>query len=267
MSRLSRWLRTVGRVPWHDVLAPMIATAPGIGVLRAQASNPMEHIYYSLDDRRAAKWHHYLEIYERHFARFRGQPVRLLEIGIDQGGSLQMWRRYFGERAVLHGLDINPLCRTIDDPGVVVHIGNQSDSLVLENIVQAMGGLDILIDDGSHKPRDQIKTFETLFPKISAEGIYLCEDVHTSYWRQFGGGLRRRGTFVEYSKRLLDRMHAWYSDSVWKQDDDRFPYQVRGIFFYDSVVVIEKHQKEQPFVVQVGRRGLNEPRPSLQHTS
>ncbi len=253
MSRLSKWLRTRGRIPWHEIAGKLSANAPELGTLRTQAANPMEQAYYSHDDLPASKWHHYLEIYDRHFSRFRGKPVRVLEVGVAGGGSLQIWRKYFGEQAVIHGLDIDPKCAAIKSPGIVIHIGGQDDGPLLNKIVGEMGGLDIVIDDGSHQAPHQIKTFETLFPRLAADGVYLCEDVHTAYWRDFGGGLRNPGSFMEYAKRLLDRLHSWYFERTKERTDDRFPYQVRGISFYDSVIVVEKQQKQHPFVRMSGR--------------
>lgn len=210
----------------------------------AASENPVESAYYSQADRVSHKWHHYLSVYDRHLSRFRDRPVRLLEIGIHDGGSLQMWRRYLGPRATIHALDINPKCAEIDDPDLNIHIGSQADEALLHSIVDAMGGVDVVIDDGSHVWWHQIATFEALYDKISDDGVYICEDTHTSYWPEYRGE-GRDVSFLDYTRTLADALHAWYA-----LDEDRpdtaFARQTRGIMIYDSQVVFEKERRPPP---------------------
>ena len=101
----------------------------------ARTSNPLEALYYSHRARLAYKWHHYLELYDRHLSRFRGRPVRILELGIFSGGSLQIWKSYFGEHAAIHGVDIDPSCAQFVEERIVPHIGSQSDAAFLKHLV------------------------------------------------------------------------------------------------------------------------------------
>lgn len=122
--------------------------------------------------RRIDKWHHYFHIYDRHFGRFRGKRVRVLEIGVDHGGSLQLWKRYFGHDASIVGLDIDPCCAQYEEDQIQVRIGNQSDVALLKSL----GDFDIVIDDGSHILQDQEASLQTLWPKTRS--VYLIEDCH-----------------------------------------------------------------------------------------
>lgn len=122
--------------------------------------------------RRIDKWQHYFSIYDRHFERFRGKRVRVLEIGVDHGGSLQLWKRYFGSDAKIVGLDIDPRCAAYAEDHIDIHIGNQADIALL----LSLGSFDIVIDDGSHRLQDQMASFEALWPYT--RGIYLIEDCH-----------------------------------------------------------------------------------------
>jgi cephalosporin hydroxylase len=122
--------------------------------------------------RRIDKWQHYFEIYDRHFERFRGKRIRVLEIGIDHGGSLQVWKSYFGQDAQIVGLDIDPRCAAYAEDQISVHIGNQSDV----GLLKSLGKFDIVIDDGSHRLQDQLASFETLWPQTRS--VYLIEDCH-----------------------------------------------------------------------------------------
>ena len=209
---------------------------------------------YALENERRLlfKWQHYFDIYDRHFARFRGTDVHVLEFGVFQGGSLQMWKDYFGPQSQLFGVDINPECRRLEEDQVRIFTGNQEDRRFLKSLAKEIPRIDILIDDGGHTMRQQIATFEELFPHISPNGIYLCEDLHTSYWRQWGGGFRRRGTFVEYSKQCIDWLNAWHSRQPSRLPVTQFTRSVDSLHYYDSVLVIEKLPRKKPFVVRSG---------------
>ena len=122
--------------------------------------------------RRLDKWQHYFAVYDRHLDRFRGKPVRVLEIGVDHGGSLQLWKHYFGHTARIVGLDIDPRCAAYEEEQIQVKIGNQSDT----SLLKSLGSFDIVIDDGSHRLQDQLASFEALWP--TTRGIYLIEDCH-----------------------------------------------------------------------------------------
>ncbi|SFL48484.1 class I SAM-dependent methyltransferase [Methylorubrum salsuginis] len=244
---------------WQDALNPY-GDRFDPAVERARATNPAEAAFFAQDDRIATKWHHYLEIYDRHLSRYRGKPVRVLELGVYQGGSLQMWRRYFGPEAVIHGLDINGGCRQIEDeqPDLRLHLGSQADQALLKRIVEEMGGIDVVIDDAGHVSPEQILSFETLYPLMAPDGVYIVEDLHASYWPEFGGGLRAPGAFMEYAKHLLDRLHARY---VLEPEpftrDPGFADATHGIAFYDSMVVFERRRKPSPRSLTVGRRTLS----------
>jgi hypothetical protein len=207
--------------------------------------NDLEKYFEANQQRLIHKWMHYFEVYDRHFARFRGTDVHIVEFGVSQGGSLQMWKDYFGPRSKIYGVDINPHCKALEEDGVKIFIGDQENRTFLKSLAASIPCIDILIDDGGHTMRQQIATFEELFGHISGNGVYLCEDLHTSYGKDWGGGYRRRGTFIEYSKRFIDRIHAWHSKSRALKVDD-FTRAAHSLHYYDSILVIEKRRVEQP---------------------
>ncbi len=123
--------------------------------------------------RQIDKWEHYFPIYERHFEKYRFQSPRVLEIGIDHGGSLQMWKSYFGDGAEIIGVD----CKSytlFDEPQITTYTFDQQDPALA-----ALGPFDIVIDDGSHETNHQTISFENLWPRC--QGVYLIEDCHNSY--------------------------------------------------------------------------------------
>jgi hypothetical protein len=149
-------------------------------------------IRYGVD--KSSQVHNYTRAYERHFGHLRSQPVRLLEIGVGGGGSLQMWRDYF-PRGTVYGLDVKD-CRPPQAANIRVFQGSQDDEAALERLAAETGPLDIIIDDGSHLWSDQITAFKTLYPHVSPGGFYVIEDLHTSYWDTYRRGAERTVWFL-----------------------------------------------------------------------
>ena len=209
--------------------------------------------YFNQNTRRVIdKWEHYFEIYDRHFARYRGTAVNMLEIGVYRGGSLQMWKEYFGPKARIWGVDVDPQCKAFEEEQISILIGDQEDRGFLRSIVAATPRFDIVLDDGGHSMKQQIHTFEELFGHITDDGVYLCEDLHTSYRTAWGGKYKGRGTFIEYSKNLIDQLNAWHSKVPWyskrqrRPRVDTFTRTAHSLHYYDSVLVIEKRAMQQP---------------------
>jgi cephalosporin hydroxylase len=197
----------------------------------------------------AYKWLHYLPIYNDLLESYVGTRVKMLEIGVYQGGSLALWRRYFGERATIFGVDIDPDCAAFDGQYGQVRLGSQDDPAFLRRVVKEMGGVDVVLDDGSHIARHQRASFEAVFPLLSDGGLYIIEDLHTAYWWDYGGGLRRRGSAIEFLKARIDDMHAHY----FKPGSDRRPRSdIESIQFFDSIAVVKKKKQLPRFNVKVG---------------
>jgi hypothetical protein len=216
----------------------------------------LEQYFSRNTGRQIHKWMHYFEIYERHFSRFRGTRVHLVEFGVDQGGSLQMWKHYFGPECRIFGVDINPQCRQAEEERIEILIGDQGDRQFLRSLKTRIPQIDILIDDGGHTMKQQIATYEELFPHVDANGVYVCEDLHTSYWPDWGGGLQKRGTFVEYSKRFIDELHGWHFRRRGRAAITALTRTAHSLHYYDSVLVIEKRPIEQPRRQQTGTAAI-----------
>lgn len=196
------------------------------------------------------KWHHYIPIYDRYFSRFRGTPVRFLELGVFKGGSLAMWRKYLGPDAIIYGIDLNPECAQYDGRNGSVRIGSQSDPEFLKSVVEEMGGVDVVLDDGSHlMPHIKI-SLNVLFPKLSEGGVYFIEDLHTAYWKNFGGGYSSAGNFFQYVRELTDDMHRWHHLKPMKHPE--IAESCSAIHVHDSIVVLEKAKVFPPRHSQVG---------------
>src|SRR5690606_38439568 len=81
-------------------------------------------VYLEHRGRTAHKWVHYLNLYERYLSQFRDREPVVLEIGVSDGGSLEIWREFFGPTATICGIDVNPHCAQVVDPPNLVRIGS-----------------------------------------------------------------------------------------------------------------------------------------------
>jgi hypothetical protein len=198
------------------------------------------------------KWIHYFDIYEKHFNYYANKPIVMFEIGVFEGGSLDMWKDYFGPDSIIVGIDINPDCVKNNDPdrGVFVEIGNQSDVNFLQSVIDKYGRPDIVLDDGSHIMHDLINTFNYLYYQTKENGVYLVEDLHTCYWTDFGGGLRNPNSFMEFTKNKIDELNANYTRGELEISD--FTKQTQSISIYDSIVAFERRPQQKKFHIQTG---------------
>lgn len=184
------------------------------------------------------KWVHYFDIYERHFEKFRDQEPVVLEIGVSGGGSLEMWKEYFGKNSKIIGVDINPKCKMHETNGVEIFIGSQDDENLLKEILNKYPKIDIVIDDGSHISRHIKATFDFLYNKISQTGVYFIEDLHANYWSDWEGGYKKQDTFIEYIKDKIDELNAVHTRGA--IGPTLFTATTNSINIYDSVIVLEK---------------------------
>jgi cephalosporin hydroxylase len=217
------------------------ATAAALG---RQSSGEIARLFFAHRGRPIRKWVHYFGVYEGYLEKYRNKPITMLEIGVSGGGSLELWREYFGPDARIFGIDIDPECAHRVSPPNQVRIGSQDDPKFLESVIAEMGVPDIILDDGSHVASHQIASFRVLFPHLKDGGLYIVEDVHTAYWPEFYDlTLWRTRTFIKYVHRLIDDMHGWYHFRSKKTDAMR---EISAIHVHDSIVVIEKNRRARP---------------------
>jgi hypothetical protein len=209
-------------------------------------------------DTNVHKWHHYFDIYTRHFEAYRAAPIRMLEIGVFRGGSLRMWKKFFHPDSVIVGIDIDKNCQQYEvaDSQVYVRIGSQADPDFLAKVNDEFGPFDIILDDGSHKTYHQLISFASLFrDALKDGGCYMVEDMHTNYWTSH---VDTPKSFIELSKEMIDRLHEPYlghkeihfrhghPDAVSELALSYLGANLRGIAFYDSIIVFDKKAKSLP---------------------
>lgn len=197
--------------------------------------------------------HGYTKVYGRFLRPYKFRPVRLLEIGVgghgptEGGASLRMWKNYFpfGKIYALDLYDKSPL----QEPGIRIFQGSQSDPDALRRVTDESGDLDIIIDDGSHQNEHVIQTFEQLFPRLKDSGLYFVEDAHASYWPRYGVSsqeLTTAPTLMNYFKHKADSIHfpEWILEVP--RAPDFYERHVVGLHFYRGLIVIEKGDNSRP---------------------
>jgi hypothetical protein len=122
--------------------------------------------------------------------------------------ALGMWQRYFGPLARVVGIDIDPVCKAHEAPGVFVRTGDQSDERFLASVIEEFGIPDIALDDGSHRMEHMAKSFLFLYPQMPKNGVYVVEDLHAAYWEEYGGGASKPDSFINLAKNFIDRLNA-----------------------------------------------------------
>lgn len=154
----------------------------------------------------ADKWEGYLPVYDRLFAELRDKCSRLLEIGINAGGSLEVYAKYFSSAEVVAGIDINQNCAKIqfNDPRIALFIGDATQDSARAVLQKSLQLFDLIIDDGSHQSGDIIRAFLNLVGLLAPGGVYVVEDLHCSYWSEFKGGLKHPMSAIAFFKRLID---------------------------------------------------------------
>ena len=212
----------------------------------------LRDLFYEHNGKLIHKWDHYFEIYEKYFSKYRGEKINILEIGISHGGSIQLWKKYFGDNVHIFSIDINPDCKKLEEENSTIFIGSQSDPVFLKEVIQLLPAIDIIIDDGGHTMDQQKVSFECLFMKIKEGGLYVVEDTHSSYWYEFHGGYKNPNSFIEYSKNLIDSLYAWHVQNKQEITVSEISKNINCITFFDSVVVFEKKYREKPFHIQKG---------------
>jgi hypothetical protein len=159
------------------------------------------------------------------------------------GGSLEMWKDFFGAGAKVIGLDINPDCKVHETDNIEVFIGSQDDPQVINNIFSKYPSIDIVLDDGSHVMEHMISSFNLIYERVQQNGVYAVEDTHTCYWPEFGGGYKSDGSFIEFVKDKIDELNAVHTRDVVATTS--FTMSTDCIAVYDSIVVFEKRRQGQ----------------------
>jgi hypothetical protein len=186
------------------------------------------------------KWEKYFDVYDNIFERFRKKKIIFVEVGVLNGESLQMWKKYFHPDSRIIGIDFNPECKKFERDGVEIFIGDQSDENFWDNFYNKIGKVDILLDDGGHTNTQQIITTIKSLPNINNDGILMIEDTHTSYMREFGNP--NKYSFINFTKEIIDDVNFKYPKiGSPKLTLNNYIYSVQ---YFESIVIFHINTKK-----------------------
>lgn len=201
----------------------------------AAPTSPVEILFEAIDDGPGIwKWRHYFDIYHRHLSKFIDGDVEVVEVGVYSGGSLRLWKRYFGAGCHVSGVDIHDACRIYENESTTIYVGDQADREFWRRFREQVPIVDVFIDDGGHRPEEQMVTLEEMLPHLRPGGVYICEDIH-------GTGNR----FATFAYSLADNLNALIGHP--RRDDLAMPtpFQaaIRAVHLYPFALVIEKTER------------------------
>ena len=217
------------------------------------------------------KWDSYLTVYDEAFEEYRDLTISLLEIGIQNGGSLEVHARYFANHQLIVGCDIHPLCASLvypDHDKIRVVVGDANADETRAKIAFLSSEFDIIIDDGSHRSADIILSFLNYFPRLKPGGLFVVEDLHASYWQGYEGGVFHPQSSLAFLKNLTDLVnlehwgvpltpqqylaarHPKYSSAISACDFSG----IHSVQFFNSMCLITKHKADR--VTSLGQRRI-----------
>lgn len=183
--------------------------------------------YYS------TKWKNYFLIYDELLQKYVNKSITFVEIGILDGGSLKMWKSFFGSRARIIGIDLNPKAKKFAEKGIEIYIGDQSKDKFWKEFFNEVGKVDIILDDGGHTNAQLITTTINCIPKIKNQGILIIEDTHTSYLKEFGNPSKY--SFINFSKKIVNDINYRFPGlGNYKYSLNKYVYSIQ---YFESITV------------------------------
>ena len=165
----------------------------------------LREIYKNHSGKVSDKWDIYLDTYEQKLSVLKQSPIKLFEIGVLNGGSLQIFSQYFENAELILGCDIDKNCQKLKytENNIKLIVGDVNSDEISNQIIKN-GDFDIIIDDGSHTSKDIVTSFCKYFKHLKYDGIYIVEDLHASYQKEHGGGLFYPISSMNFFKKLVD---------------------------------------------------------------
>ncbi len=213
----------------------------------ANLNNSEIYSMYTESPRESHKWESYFYIYEELFGNYRNKEITFVEVGVHNGGSLYMWRKYFGDDARIIGIDLNPVTKKLEKEGFEIYIGNQNDPQFWKKFFNDVKNIDILLDDGSHLYFDQLTTLKETLPFVNNSGIIVIEDTHTSYIKKFG--YKTTKTTMDFTGKLINNLHKKHPHTQLNKKEN----------IYDSIYKITSYESITAYHIDEEHNMLNKP--------
>ena len=201
------------------------------------------------------KWSNYFQVYEKILSNYRNKRIKFVEIGVANGGSLFMWKKYFGKKAKIIGIDLNPNAKKLEKNGFKIYIGNQSDKKFWDHFYKKEGKVDIILDDGGHKNLQQISTVHYSLAHIKDGGKIIVEDTSTSYLKKEFDNPSKY-SFINYAKNIVDNIHR--RSPLLRKKISFYSKKIFLVEFFESIVVFSIDSKKCFENKEVANKARNE---------
>jgi len=197
---------------------------------------------YIASPHRSIKHTTYFQVYEQLFKPYRNKKITFVEVGVLDGGSLFMWRKFFGKKARIIGIDLNPEAKKWEKDNFEIYIGSQSDPAFWSKFSKEVGPVDLLLDDGGHRFDQQFVTLESMLDQINDGGMLVVEDTHTSYFGGFGDNEK---SFVHYVKDYIDKINYRFSQlmKIALKEKKTIDHRVFSIEIFESIIAFKVNKK------------------------
>ena len=215
--------------------------------------------YFKESKLHSTKSNTYFGIYTELFGKYRGKKITFVEIGVKWGGSLLMWKKFFGNDARVIGIDFYPETKKLEKHGLEIFIGDQSSEIFWRNFFLEVGKIDILLDDGGHTNENQILTLNNVINNVNDDGLIVIEDTGASYNKKFFNPSKY--SFINYSKFLIDDLYGKVKDKsrleeVFKKNSlNNIIYSIK---FFNSIVAFFIDRKKCIDMEDIFNRTLDE---------
>ena len=194
----------------------------------------------------------YFHAYEKLFSKYVNKKIIFVEVGILNGGSLFMWREYFGKEARIIGIDNNPKAKIWEDHGFEIFIGDQANPEFWNYFKKKIGMVDVLLDDGGHTDLQQATTLFEFIDNINDGGVLVVEDVHTSYLKEFGNPSKL--SFVNLTFNLINKLN-FRSGALKDFNPTCLILPVSEIRYFESIIAFEVDRKNSSISYPVENNG------------
>lgn len=216
----------------------------------------------------SAKWTNYIDVYQKIFDEVKNRKnLNILEIGVQNGGSIEAYSKFFSNKTKIFGIDINPRCKKLKfSKNVKIFTGRPKE--LLKKVKNEKKKFDLIIDDGSHSSDDTIENFFNYFSLLKENGFFIVEDLHTSYWYNFGGGLFKTCSSINFFKNLFDTINHpnWKSQFQFLFKKYEFKYKkyfnqnffkkltfIKSLEILNSIIIIKCEKHSNPKYINFGK--------------
>ena len=189
----------------------------------------------------------YFEVYDQIFEKYKEKKIVFVEVGVLNGGSLEIWKKYFHPESRIIGIDLNPDTKKFEKNGFEIYIGDQSNPQFWGNFFKEVGNIDILLDDGGHTNLQQIITLNECIKNINDEGILMTEDTHTSYMQEFANP--GKYSFINYTKKIIDDINYKFPNiGSFQYSLSNYIYSIQ---YFESMVVFNVNKAKTKTNTQI----------------